>query len=565
MITNLRSVEVIKRKLNTSVETPLLVIFQKLIMSNDNELRSTDCNSTNQDVTLTQSNLIGVSTFVEILPPHPFPNLASATYETADEASVNDDDLQDSQPLHEDGDIEIGCHKTIPIKSDKKRKNSFLSMITIVFKYIYSFILLGFCITMVMGCIFTRQSTAKEFGIHPIGAFFLFWSLVFWLAMIEGGQGCVVGLHPVNKEKYAETHPITYMTTQLAHRGDNLERFIVGRQFLVVLVIFLINMCGSATKDADPFGLPQLWNDIFLENGVAVIITTIVIGQLTSQVNAAICLLDFINNYLMLFTTYLSLWIEFSGLLHCVYIVQIGFAALSGTRIESKEPPRGTMSKLLFCFRVLVSTAILGFCFAVTLQALFDGNSGMWNGVPPWASVLIFITFLCLTGLMDGMQIAAFALMNVPEEELHQHAVAYTNCQLMFTGKNLQSFLIGRQIFVASLMFIVARIASISGPGDYRIFGANESLQSFYNTGLLGSVLLTIFGSLVWRIIASSYPMAFMSNPIIYVIIRMCLLVEGSGICSASWGLASIHKRIVAYQPDEVYLDSSESCHEVNV
>ena len=50
---------------------------------------------------------------------------------------------------------------------------------------------------------------------------------------------------------------------------------------------------------------------------------TIMIGQLTAQVNAANCMLDFINSYFMLFTNYVSLAIEFSGLLHSVYLVQI--------------------------------------------------------------------------------------------------------------------------------------------------------------------------------------------------------------------------------------------------
>jgi hypothetical protein len=186
----------------------------------------------------------------------------------------------------------------------------------------------------------------------------------------------------------------------------------------------------------------------------------------------------------------------------------------------------------------------------------------MWKGVPSWASVIIFVTLMCLAGLMDGMQIAAFALMNVPEDELRHHSVAYTNCQLMFAGQNLQSFLIGRQIFVASLIFIVARIASISGPEEYVIFGASAGMQAFYNTGLLGSVVLTIVGSLIWRIIASSYPMAFMSNPMIYIIIRMCLLMEGTGICSSSWGLARVQKYLQAYKPDEEYLEESGTDHE---
>lgn len=519
---------------------------------------------------------------------HPYPQLKSNTYDT-DDLSF-DLDLDQTEPLHKNMEFDIETPKTNdnssihevtitaasppslpPLSLSSKSKQSqsrscrsYFSFAIEMLKYIYSFLLLGFCITMVMGCIFTRQSSAADYGIHPVGTFFLFWFLVFWLALIEGGQGCIVGLQPVKRDSYAKTHQVTHMITEVAHSGDNMERFIVGRQFLVVLLIFLINICGSASKGADSLGLPSIWNTIFLDNGVAMIITTIVIGQLTSQVNAAVALLDFIDNYFMLGTVHLSLYIEMSGLLHCVYIVQIVFASMSRTQMESNESPRTLLLKVFFWCRIFLSIILLGFCLAVTLQTLFDGNSGMWEGVPTWASVIIFITLLFLAGLLDGMQIAAYALMNVPEEELRDHSVAYTNCQLMFQGRNLQSFLIGRQVFVASLIFIVARIASISGPGDYRIFGASAALQGFYNTGLLGSVVLTIVGSLIFRIIASSYPLAFMSNPIIYAIIRMCLLVERSGLCSSSWGLARVNKYMMGYQPDEVYLEDDASEADIN-
>jgi len=179
----------------------------------------------------------------------------------------------------------------------------------------------------------------------------------------------------------------------------------------------------------------------------------------------------------------------------------------------------------------------------------------MWDGVPAPVSVVIFFLLLGVVGLMEGMQIAAFALLNMPEEELSQHSVASANCRLMFAGQNLQEFLIGRQIFVASLMFIVARIATIDlAVGADNIFNFPDALQVFFNTGLLGAVVLAINGSLAWRIVASSFPLAFMSNPAIYVIIKICLALEGTGICSASWLLAAIHKGIVNYQQDEVYL-----------
>merc|ERR1712110_585600 len=393
--------------------------------------------------------------------------------------------------------------------------------------------------------------------------FLFFWFLIIWLAMMEGGQGCLVGLQPVEKNSYEVTHPRSLMNTKLAHKGDNMERFIVGRQFLVVLVIFLINMCGSSLKDTRVLDLGDTVTSIFLGNGVAMMVVTIIIGQLTSQVNAAECMLDFINNYFMLFTTYVSLFIEFSGILHSVYLVNIVFSKVTGKSIESSEPPRSGAQNIAFWGRVFISLAILAFSLAVTLRALFDGNSGMWEGVPTWVSIVIFFLLMCVVGMMEGMQIAAFSLLKLPEENLSHHKIAAYNCKLMFTGKNLQAFLIGRQIFVASLMFIVARVATLDmGDTSGNIFGASDSLQNFFNTGLLGAVILTIIGSLAWRIIASSFPLAFMSNPFIYFIIRICLFLEVTGIASAAWVLALIHKSIVHYQPDEVYIGGNTEVKE---
>ncbi len=205
---------------------------------------------------------------------------------------------------------------------------------------------------------------------------------------------------------------------------------------------------------------------------------------------------------------------------------------------------------------MLISTAILFFALAVTIESLLQGQSGIWEGIPVAVSILVFFVLLCLVGLMDGMQIAAFALISMPQEELSQYGVASANCKLMFTGQNLQAFLIGRQIFVASLMFIVAKIATISvGEGEENIFGVPDWFQAFLDTGLLGAVVLAIIGSLIWRIMASSFPLAFMSNPLVYIIIRTCLIIEGTGIFSSAWLLALIHKPLAGYLPDEVYIE----------
>ena len=42
------------------------------------------------------------------------------------------------------------------------------------------------------------------------------------------------------------------MYTKLAHTGDNIERFIVGRQLLVVRIITKLNMMGAAIPKVAP-------------------------------------------------------------------------------------------------------------------------------------------------------------------------------------------------------------------------------------------------------------------------------------------------------------------------
>ena len=380
--------------------------------------------------------------------------------------------------------------------------------------------------------------------------------IVFVSKVMEGGQGDLVGLQHIGKEQYAESHPYTLKNTQLAHEGDNMERFIVGRQFLTFLVIFLSNMMGSAVEGAEVFGLPETMNKIFLDNGLAMILFVVTVGQLTSQVNAAQCMLDFINNRFMLYAvSYPALAIEASGLLHTVYLVQVAFSKVTGTTIVSKEPPRNKLQNFLFWGKVAFSTVILTLSFAVVLEALFSEKTAMWSGVPPYVSVIVFFLLMSFVGMMEGLQIAMFSVMKLPESEVAKHPLAKKNCELILSGENLEQLLIGRQIWCTVCMFVVARITSIQiDEEEENIFGVSASLQKFFDSGILGAIITTICASLAWRIIASSFPLAFFSNPLIYVIIQLCLFVASTGICSSSIVLARIQKQFAGYKDDENYI-----------
>lgn len=94
--------------------------------------------------------------------------------------------------------------------------------------------------------------------------------------------------------------------------------------------------------------------------------------------------------------------------------------------------------------------------------------------------------------------------------------------------------------------------------GEPTIFGVSDNLQRFFNTGMPGAVITSLIGSLSWRIIASSFPVAFLDLRLNYWIIKVCLIVELSGICQSTWVLAVVQKKIMGYELDEVHIGTPD-------
>ena len=208
----------------------------------------------------------------------------------------------------------------------------------------------------------------------------------------------------------------------------------MGRQFLVLALVFVENLCGDPIEGAQVLGLPDAVLAVFLGAGLALFFMTSMFAKISAQVNASRCMLDYVNNWFAVFTLYVSMIIEVSGLLHVCYPVQMFFAWAAGKPLASKDAPRSKVQKFLFWIRVLVSTAILGFSFAVTLSALFHGQTTMWEGVPPAVSVVLFFIFMAIVGMLEGMQIAFFAVAKMTEAERASHPWAKRTTDVLFKG-----------------------------------------------------------------------------------------------------------------------------------
>jgi len=417
--------------------------------------------------------------------------------------------------------------------------------------------LLIYSIVVVAVMNFSGQ-TRLSHEVHPSLSFIALCLALIWLSRVEGGQASMVGLPPVDRSLYKDSHPVTNAVCEYGHRGDNLDRYLMGRQFMVLALVFVINMSGTPVEDLKT---QTVLSDVFMKSGLALILITAMVGQLSTQVTASHCMLDYTNTFFMKITLYVAIAIEASGMLHASYLIQIIVSKITGKQITSNEPDRVLSQKIFFWGRVLMSSAALAAAFYVTICALFEGKTSMWKGVPAYISVIILFALMTVVGMLEGMQIAFFAVSRITDKERRAHYWSRHCSDLLFAqgGLGLPGFLIGRQLCVASCFIVIARITTPQiAEGQENILGVSDGMQNFFDTGLLGALITTIVASIVWQLVASAFPLAFLGNPITYVLLRVCLTLETTGICSFAWVLSSVYQEFLGFEDDEVHIGTAE-------
>jgi hypothetical protein len=92
-----------------------------------------------------------------------------------------------------------------------------------------------------------------------------------------------------------------YQCCKLVHNGPNVERFIVGRQFLLLFIVFIVSRIGGAgVMPQENFYIGNWeWSaeatQVFWNNSVLLMAVIIVPGHLVSQLMAAGKMLDFLE------------------------------------------------------------------------------------------------------------------------------------------------------------------------------------------------------------------------------------------------------------------------------
>jgi len=326
------------------------------------------------------------------------------------------------------------------------------------------------------------------------------------------------------------------------------------------LIGLAIRCCARFT----PFSSAEL---VFLQNSVLLTIVITVPGSLVSQLVATGKMLSFLEmGYAPLYTVALpSLGMEALGLTHLAYGLRDLMVALTSEEMETVIEKTTAYYVKLFISTCLVIFGLVCVIYGLLTRQTNATNGPGWDDLPGWAALLLTLSFGFFIGCCEGFQIAAFKLKNLglePVEFKKRHPAAFRTNELLLRGRNLQAFMVGRQVFVAMMMVLLSRVTGFSSDcsdhsrerdvsaGPDNADNANNTdtaclfgfpgwfMQAFLQSGIIGAIVVVNVFQLSFRMAAACFPVAFIDNAVMYPLLRFALLVEATGVVNACWPLA---------------------------
>merc|ERR1711874_584959 len=146
---------------------------------------------------------------------------------------------------------------------------------------------------------------------------------------MEGLQIALVELKKLNPEYYKDSHPTAYKLGQMACKGDNIERFLMGRQVFVVCSVFFaakLTTIHGTEEDGFLFYVPEWVQAVFLETGLLACVVVVIVAQLMPQIVASIYPVQFLELLVMRPAYWACIVLESTGLTHFCWILAFLFA-----------------------------------------------------------------------------------------------------------------------------------------------------------------------------------------------------------------------------------------------
>jgi len=204
-------------------------------------------------------------------------------------------------------------------------------------RYFLSFgVLFTYCAYLMWG-IWTGQAVLP---VPPVAVFIIFVLAGTFLAHLEGIQVAILLSETKDLEVYRESHPRAYAMMKRATHEKNVRRFLVGRQFFVIFVVYLINQCTIFPKISNLGINPGVWL-FFIQLGWPIAINVLIWYQLPTQLLATLDAMKFMNRYLPRTTLEVCLFTEMTGVAHFSWVI----SAISRYTWFYRTPSKDVVSK----------------------------------------------------------------------------------------------------------------------------------------------------------------------------------------------------------------------------
>lgn len=188
-----------------------------------------------------------------------------------------------------------------------------------IFRYFCSFVVVHLLLLVAFISI-GNQWCVLQF--HPVGLFIVLFLALTWLAYVEGLHYGVVSLEKREMAEYEAMFPRAFKTHKMVDTTLKVKRFLVGRQFFTIFVVFLISQITSFPHIPQDFAnMPKLMVNLLVQTGLPGVALVLTYGQLISQLYVEQYTLSFMNLYGCNFVTYVCLGAEYVGICHFSHLL----------------------------------------------------------------------------------------------------------------------------------------------------------------------------------------------------------------------------------------------------
>jgi hypothetical protein len=480
---------------------------------------------------------------------------------------------------------------------------------------------LVFTLAVMASILVICHAIVEHYCVLQFNAAALFIILIAALTLL----GYVEALHysNVSVEKWDMTHlqerfPRACKVQKLVNTNEKVQRFLVGRQFFVIFVVFIIAEITTLPElPTDYLGMPENVVKGLVGSGLPGIMLVLTIGQLVPQLFVEEFTIPFLNLYGCYMVTQLCFFAEWIGVCNFSWLLfnvsdYLFFGAEKEAHVTAslQQPGQSTVPHAhaqpaelsvdfmkneeealaeastcrTGCFDIckyIWSTAFTLFALVVVVYGISQHYSILPAPIP--VLYILFFGMLTLLFYLEGLMICIVATQYWnPEDFKTTHPRAYQLHVIVNAPDTVKKFIVGRQFFTLVTNFVLAQVCVFPHwPSD----GYDPVLFFILiRSGLVGVMIILAFAQLLPELLAARHPLAFMNFYGSTAIVQLSLFIDSIGVGHCAWFLffatrglccakfteEEVHNKPAVGQrahnePEHHRHSPQENCHDVSV